>query len=435
MSNVDRRRNELAVLLDRYDWPVVHRSEEDYVGPMTLVHGADDVTFKLEDFKVKTVKVKTGRDVFDALVAERKRLDAASRDVWPKLLAAWSTRGSIPVRGWKALVALDPSFPKQKVEVLYTLSRVRDGRFPGYVLSTSPPTLAQQRDAVNIPSAMRPNYPDRAHAILLLQSRGRAAGRSTKLRAAQRRVAQQWQGLSRHHPLKDYPRAEIERGADVEIEHVGYRPIARRIAADHLTEDRAYYDKLAKMEGRAAGRALYFVVEGLSQVSPGYSGSNAAIENAENLYRFHVARGRSSHLPVSVVRAHSMSEAAGFAEFANEPFARPHVVWRDGVDPRQTTLPFGRAAGRRPKGTPTSGDHYCLHVEMEAHAKREGSAEPLHAFAATCVGAMRKMVKAGYLVPAPGHPRGYWRLSALGAAEHEQWMARHRGLYGIPAND
>lgn len=39
----------------------------------------------------------------------------------------------------------------------------------------------------------------------------------------------------------DFPPRELEVGTDVEMEHTYYRPVARRIAADHLAEDPNYY--------------------------------------------------------------------------------------------------------------------------------------------------------------------------------------------------
>lgn len=51
--------------------------------------------------------------------------------------------------------------------------------------------------------------------------------------------------------LSEYDQKELERGADVEMEHTTSRKIARSIAANHLDEDPLYYDKLAKVEKRA----------------------------------------------------------------------------------------------------------------------------------------------------------------------------------------
>jgi len=51
-------------------------------------------------------------------------------------------------------------------------------------------------------------------------------------------------GLSEGVPLSAFNQRELERGAKVELEHTGDIRTARRIAADHLTEDPHYYHKL-----------------------------------------------------------------------------------------------------------------------------------------------------------------------------------------------
>jgi hypothetical protein len=91
-------------------------------------------------------------------------------------------------------------------------------------------------------------------------------------------------------------------------------------------------------------------------------------------------------------------------------------------------------APRPPAGTPTSGDLYVLQKELELHEKRNGQPQPLNAFEATSMGAIRKMLKAGYLAPAVGYPRGYWVTTGLADSALHEWRIRHAGVYGIPAN-
>jgi hypothetical protein len=45
-------------------------------------------------------------------------------------------------------------------------------------------------------------------------------------------------------------KSELKKGVKVEMEHTRSRRVAREIACDHLTEDRRYYTKLAKIERR-----------------------------------------------------------------------------------------------------------------------------------------------------------------------------------------
>lgn len=75
-----------------------------------------------------------------------------------------------------------------------------------------------------------------------------------KAKRAARALLRDWQGLSRGVPLSAFDPHDLAEGAQVELEHAGgYLPLARRIAADHLTEDRRYYKKLATL-GIASGR-------------------------------------------------------------------------------------------------------------------------------------------------------------------------------------
>lgn len=55
---------------------------------------------------------------------------------------------------------------------------------------------------------------------------------------------------------RDFDPAQLRRGTLVELEHTDSRRAARRIAMDHLAEDRRYYTKLAKVHREAPGPKL-----------------------------------------------------------------------------------------------------------------------------------------------------------------------------------
>lgn len=55
-------------------------------------------------------------------------------------------------------------------------------------------------------------------------------------------------GLASGKKPEDFPAEALEQGIKVELEHTKDRKVAREIAMDHLTEDPAYYEKLARME-------------------------------------------------------------------------------------------------------------------------------------------------------------------------------------------
>lgn len=59
-------------------------------------------------------------------------------------------------------------------------------------------------------------------------------------------------GLADDKTDSDFDPQALAKGVKVEMEHTRYEAVAREIARDHLTEDPAYYDKLEKMEKKAA---------------------------------------------------------------------------------------------------------------------------------------------------------------------------------------
>lgn len=58
-------------------------------------------------------------------------------------------------------------------------------------------------------------------------------------------------GIADDKTPKDFDPAALAKGIKVELEHTSDRRIALEVAMDHLTEDKAYYDKLEKMEKAA----------------------------------------------------------------------------------------------------------------------------------------------------------------------------------------
>jgi len=55
-------------------------------------------------------------------------------------------------------------------------------------------------------------------------------------------------GLADKKQPKDFSQKELRKGMKVEKEHTTDKDIAVEIAMDHLSEDKKYYRKLAKME-------------------------------------------------------------------------------------------------------------------------------------------------------------------------------------------
>jgi rubrerythrin len=63
-------------------------------------------------------------------------------------------------------------------------------------------------------------------------------------------------GLASGKSPSDFPAEALSAGVKVELEHTKDAKVAREIAMDHLTEDPAYYEKLARMEGEAKEKSM-----------------------------------------------------------------------------------------------------------------------------------------------------------------------------------
>jgi DNA-binding ferritin-like protein len=63
-------------------------------------------------------------------------------------------------------------------------------------------------------------------------------------------------GLAKGKSPSDFDPKTLAKGVKVEMEHTGDKALAQEIAMDHLTEDPQYYNKLEKMEKKAA-KGLY----------------------------------------------------------------------------------------------------------------------------------------------------------------------------------
>lgn len=59
-------------------------------------------------------------------------------------------------------------------------------------------------------------------------------------------------GLADGKKPSDFSKSQLRKGIAVEMEHTNKKSLAREIAMDHLVEDSKYYDKLEKMEKKAA---------------------------------------------------------------------------------------------------------------------------------------------------------------------------------------
>jgi hypothetical protein len=164
-------REALATAARGWDWRIEHKDRRDFIGPFTVEHAPGNVRLLLGRVRLKTLDHPTGEEVFDAIRAERERLEAEARAEWPAVRGALLERQRAPDDAvpWRALAeALSPDAPLRKREpaVVLALALLREGALePGWTLSTRPPSLAHQKDALSLPRIDRPGSPDKIYAL------------------------------------------------------------------------------------------------------------------------------------------------------------------------------------------------------------------------------------------------------------------------------
>jgi hypothetical protein len=164
-------RDALAKAAAGWDWRIEHKDRRDFIGPFTLEHAPGHVKLLLGRIRLKALDHPSGEEVFAEVQTERKRLETAARSEWPSIRAALLDRQRAPddVVPWRELAAaLSPGAPLRKREpaVILALALVREGSLePGWALSTRPPSLAHQKDALTLPRIDRPGSPDKIYAL------------------------------------------------------------------------------------------------------------------------------------------------------------------------------------------------------------------------------------------------------------------------------
>lgn len=98
------------------------------------------------------------------------------------------------------------------------------------------------------------------------------------------------------------------------------------------------------------------------------------------------------------------------------------------------SAPRKKAAPRPPKGTPTSLNAWTLLQVLEGQDRDRAPGGVITQVEPTQVPAIRRMIAAGWLEPAPGVKNG-WRLSELGAAGlvEERDRERAKNIRGVPS--
>lgn len=175
-SDVDRRRKDIAAAAAHDAWALEHRETRDEIGPFTLHHRADATVVKLGHVKLGELRFPTGEEVVRAVRAERTRLEAAARTLWPELrdrLVPLQQAGSEDLVPWARAVEVlstsDTPFKKREGAVLFLLAALRAYGIDGWRVSFRPPSLAQQnaREAVSVPRIDKPGHADRVSGLRL----------------------------------------------------------------------------------------------------------------------------------------------------------------------------------------------------------------------------------------------------------------------------
>ena len=78
-GDTNRRRNEFAAAASGYDWRVEHKQDRDFIGPFTIEHKPGQSVIKLGTTKVAVRAFASGAELFEAVKAERARLEVAAR--------------------------------------------------------------------------------------------------------------------------------------------------------------------------------------------------------------------------------------------------------------------------------------------------------------------------------------------------------------------
>lgn len=168
-GDVEPRRRDLADVAARAGREMVHREREDHLGPFTLRHQGPRTRLMLEGHNLGAFEYASGEELFEAIVAQEARLGEAACKLWPRLEAcAREHRDPLP---WSRLceLVLGPD-KKPTADLLYAMGLLRDGALaPGWTVSTLPPSLSQQREAISLPRPSRPGAPDRAFAFLFVR--------------------------------------------------------------------------------------------------------------------------------------------------------------------------------------------------------------------------------------------------------------------------
>lgn len=141
----------------------------------------------------------------------------------------------------------DFSADRSASDLVREMSRLRSKQPRSLLKLYRNPTPEQRAawDAVNKQYNRMMSHLRKAHKIAL--ARDNARFRSGGVGRTRRRELIPGGLAPRGRCPRDVLKSELRKGIKVEMEHTRSRRVAREIACDHLTEDRRYYTKLARI--------------------------------------------------------------------------------------------------------------------------------------------------------------------------------------------
>jgi hypothetical protein len=163
--DVLKRRQAIALLAAERGFRFKHGDRSDWLGPFRVDHTEQTAVIKLARFAVARLRSPSGLEAVLAAEASRSKLEKEARRGWDEFVAAAYRRQetlspSEPV-AWAALV--DAAIPDPKVRrrnapvITYRLALLVFGGAPdGWAFTCVPPTLAEQRNAVEVPDPQHP---------------------------------------------------------------------------------------------------------------------------------------------------------------------------------------------------------------------------------------------------------------------------------------
>lgn len=173
-ADFEKRRRELASKASTYDWKMVHRDKEDFIGPFKLIHDKEFSRVLLDNKILFEAKCPSGSELFDLINDKRHELERSAKALWPKLRTTLCTiqdeDGNNRVVTWTQLAKhykwKGLKSKQEEIKVLFNLVMLQNKSIgEGWSISTRPPSLDQQSGAFNLPCVDKPSAPIRVYAF------------------------------------------------------------------------------------------------------------------------------------------------------------------------------------------------------------------------------------------------------------------------------